>query len=106
MLRPPARKWLVSVNGGYEPRWRADGRELYYLSDDQRLMAVPVSPSSGSFGAPRPLFQTYVHVGVSSLRTHYVPSRDGSRFLIHHRNRDVAPTTITVVLNGMTALKR
>ena len=42
-LRPPARKWPISVNGGYEPRWRADGQELYYLANDQMLMAVPVS---------------------------------------------------------------
>jgi serine/threonine protein kinase len=105
-LRPPAGKWPISVNGGYEPRWRADGRELYYLSDDQTLMAVPVSPGAVPFGVPRPLFQTQVHGGVSSLRTHYVPNRDGSRFLIHRRSQDVAPTTLTVVLNGLTALKR
>ena len=105
-LRPPAHKWPISVNGGYEPRWRADGQELYYLADDQTVMAVPVSSGAVPFGVPRPLFQTQVHEGVSSLRTHYVPNRDGSRFLIHRRTRDVAPASITVVLNGMTALKR
>jgi Tol biopolymer transport system component len=101
-----ARQWPVSVNGGYEPRWRADGRELYYLGDDLTLMAVSVSPDDAvPFGTPRPLFQTQVHAGVSSLRTHYVPNRDGSRFLIYRRSHDVAPSTITVVLNAMTALK-
>ena len=105
-LQPPARKWPISVNGGYEPRWRSDGRELYYLADDRMLMAVPVSAGDVPFGVPRPLFQTQVHAGVSSIRVHYVPNRDGSRFLIHRRSQDVAPTTITVVLNGMTALKR
>jgi Tol biopolymer transport system component len=105
-LRPPAHKWPISVNGGHEPRWRADGRELYYLADDQTLMAVPVSSGTAPFGVPRPLFRTQIHVGVSSLRTHYVPNGDGSRFLIHRRSQDVFPTTITVVLNGMTALKR
>ena len=105
-LRPPARKWPISVNGGYEPRWRADGQELYYLADDQTLMAVPVSSGATPFGVPRPLFRTQVHAGVSSLRTHYVPNRDGSRFLIHRRTSDVAPASITIVLNGMTALKR
>jgi Tol biopolymer transport system component len=106
-LRPPVRQWPVSVSGGYEPRWRADGRELYYLGDDQTLMAVPVSPDSAEpFGTPRPLFPTQVHPGVSSLRTHYVANRDGTRFLIHRRSRDVAPTTITVVLNAIAALER
>jgi Tol biopolymer transport system component len=104
-LQPP-RKWpSISINGGYEPRWRADGQELYYLGDDQMLMAVPVSTGPVPFGKPRPLFQTQVHPGVSALRTHYIPNRDGSRFLIHRRSRDVAPDTITVVLNAMTALK-
>jgi len=104
-LRPPARKWTISVNGGYEPRWRADGRELYYLADDQTLMAVSVSTGEVRFGVPQPLFPAQVHAGVSSLRTHYVPNRDGSRFLIHRRS-NVAPTTITVVLNAMMALQR
>jgi eukaryotic-like serine/threonine-protein kinase len=53
------RKWPVSTNGGYEPRWRADGREIYYLSEDRKLMAVSVG-AGPSFGIPKPLFQTYV----------------------------------------------
>ena len=105
-LRPPARTWPISVNGGYEPRWRADGRELYYLTDDQKLMAVPVTSGAVPFGVPRPLFQTEVHPGVSSLRTHYVPNSDGSRFLINRRSPDSASNTITVVLNGMAGLKQ
>ena len=40
------RKWPVSTNGGYEPRWRADGGEIYYLSEDRNLMAVPVGAGS------------------------------------------------------------
>jgi hypothetical protein len=36
------RRWPVSTNGGYEPRWRADGREIYYLSEDKKLMAASV----------------------------------------------------------------
>ena len=47
-----------------------------------------------------------MHTGVSPLRTHYVSNRDGSRFLIQRRSQDLAPTPITVVLNGMTALRR
>jgi eukaryotic-like serine/threonine-protein kinase len=98
------RKWPISINGGYEPRWRADGREIYYLSEDRVLMAVPVSSDTSPFGVPRPLFQTQVHAGVTIVRTHYVPNRDGSRFLIHTRSSDLAPATITVVLNWQSAL--
>ena len=38
------RKWTVSTSGGSEPRWRADGREIYYLSEDRKLMAAAVGP--------------------------------------------------------------
>ena len=76
------RKWQVSTSGGYEPRWRADGREIYYLSEDRKLMAVEVRPGP-SFGIPRILFQTQVQGGVTSNRMHYVPARDGQRFLIN-----------------------
>jgi serine/threonine protein kinase/Tol biopolymer transport system component len=62
------RQWPVSTTGGYEPRWRADGREMYYLSLDQKLMAVGVGPGP-SFGAPTELFQARVAGGVSLNRT-------------------------------------
>jgi eukaryotic-like serine/threonine-protein kinase len=98
------RQWTVSTTGGYEPRWRADGREMYYLTMDQKLMAVGVGPGP-AFGAPTELFQARVAGGVSSLRTHYVPSRDGQRFLINTPTGDAAMVPITVVLNW-TALKK
>ena len=72
-LPPSDRRWPISTNGGYEPRWRADSREIYYLAEDRKLMAVPVSSGTAPFGVPRPLFQTEVHAGVNMLRTHYVP---------------------------------
>jgi len=98
-------QWTVSTMGGYEPRWRADGRELYYLSLDKRLMVVPVSPGR-SFGVPRQLFQTRIPGGISVYRTHYVPSRDGERFLINTQAGNPAPAPITVVLNWTAALKK
>ena len=99
------RQWTVSTTGGYEPRWRADGRELYYLSLDQKLMAVSVD-SGPSFGAPTELFPVRVAGGVSSQRTHYVPSRDGKRFLINTPTGDAAIVPITVVLNWTAATKK
>jgi eukaryotic-like serine/threonine-protein kinase len=98
------RRWPVSTNGGYEPRWRADGREIYYLSDDRKLMAVTVG-AGPTFGIPTPLFQTRVQPGVIALRTHYVPSRDGQRFLVNTVS-DTPASAITVVLNWTSLLKR
>ena len=99
------RKWPVSTNGGYEPQWRADGREIYYLSVDRKLMAVPIGPGP-SFGVPKPLFQTRVPAGVEPLRIHYVPARDGQRFLVNTQIGDPAPNPITVVLNWTAGLKK
>jgi Tol biopolymer transport system component len=99
------RKWTVSTNGGYEPRWRADGREIYYLSEDRKLMAVQVD-AGPQFEVPVPLFQTRVGAGVTPLRTHYVPSRDGKRFLVNTLSGDPSPTPITVVLNWTAGLKK
>jgi hypothetical protein len=99
------RRWPVSTNGGYEPRWRADGREIYYLSEDRKLMAVLVGDGP-SFGVPVALFQTRVPAGVSANRTHYVPSRDGKGFLVNTQSGDPSPPPITVVLNWTAALKK
>ena len=99
------RKWTVSTNGGYEPRWRADGREIYYLSEDRKLMAVTVGVGP-QFEVPVPLFQTRVAAGVNAFRTHYVPSSDGKRFLVNTLSGDSSPTPITVVLNWTAGLKK
>ena len=96
------RKWSVSTNGGYEPRWRADGGEIYYLSEDRKLMAVSVGPGP-SFGVPKPLFQTRAPAGVTANRTHYVPTRDGQRFLVNTQAGDPPPNPITVVVNWTAA---
>jgi serine/threonine protein kinase/Tol biopolymer transport system component len=90
------RKWPVSTSGGYEPRWRADGREIYYLSEDRKLMAVSVG-AGRSFGIPKPLFQTSVPAGVTANRMHYVPGRDGQRFLVNVAlDREASPITVVV----------
>jgi hypothetical protein len=92
------RKWSVSTTGGYEPRWRADGREIYYLSEDRKLMVVSVG-TGPSFDIPKPLFQTRVAEQVTAYRTHYAPNRDGTRFLVITQSSETPPTPITVVLN-------
>jgi hypothetical protein len=99
------RKWQVSTNGGYEPRWRRDGREIYYLSEDRKLMAVAVGPGP-SFDVPKALFQTRVAEDVIAQRTHYVPTRDGQRFLVNTQSDVAVPNPITVVLNWTAGLKK
>jgi Tol biopolymer transport system component len=98
-------KRTISPTGGYEPRWRGDGLEIYFLSEDRTLMAVPVE-AGPSFGRPRPLFKTDLPAGVSPFRTSYVPTRDGQRFLIKAQGGDPAPRPITVVLNWLAGVGR
>jgi Tol biopolymer transport system component/predicted Ser/Thr protein kinase len=104
-IPPSEKKWQVSTNGGYEPRWRADGREIYYLSEDRKLMAVAAAPGP-SFGLPKPLFQTRVPATVMANHTHYVPSRDGQRFLVNTESGDAAVPRINIILNWTAAINR
>jgi hypothetical protein len=81
------RKWTVSTNGGYEPRC-GDGREIYYLSEDRRLMAVPVGVGP-QFEAPVPLFQTGgrhapAHALCAFARWQTIPGEHAQRRAIAH----------------------
>jgi dipeptidyl aminopeptidase/acylaminoacyl peptidase len=77
----------VSTRGGINPRWRADGRELYYLASDGAIMAVEVEVVDGRFrpGAPRPLFATRIPFPTPTEdANHYFDvAPDGERFLLN-----------------------
>ena len=95
-------KWLVSSAGGDRPRWRRDGKELFYLAPDGKMMAVPVkSAATFELGLPVPLFETRT-VGFYP----YDVSPDG-RFLINTPiESEASSTPITVVLNWQGGLKK
>jgi serine/threonine protein kinase len=81
-----AGKWQVSAAGGNQPRWRKDGREIYYVAPDGKMMAAGVefSGDNAKVGAPVALFQTRI-VNVSHVYTQYDVTGDGQRFLINSR---------------------
>ncbi|HXT21687.1 MAG TPA: hypothetical protein VN923_13125, partial [Thermoanaerobaculia bacterium] len=85
-VQPLARggKWQVSTDGGTQPRWRRDGRELFFLAADQKVMAVPCGGASGAFeaGPPNALFQAHVGGSLAVGTDEFVPSPDGQRFLV------------------------
>jgi eukaryotic-like serine/threonine-protein kinase len=98
----------VSSAGGQEPRWRQDGKELFYLSADGKMMAVGVK-TGASFEADSPvaLFQTHRRQPVSAQDVFsYDVSGDGQRFLILTKvdEANVAPLAIT--LNWASELER
>ena len=78
---PGGERRLVSVDGGVQATWRADGRELYYLGLDGTLYAVDIAATSTlSVGPPRRLFRSTLPV-ISAVVEQYRPSGDGQRFL-------------------------
>jgi DNA-binding winged helix-turn-helix (wHTH) protein/Tol biopolymer transport system component len=96
------RKTRVSMYGGMFPRWRGDGRELFYLTTGKKLMAVDVRLGpTVDVAEPHMLFQTRI-TGVS--RNHYNVTRDGQRFLINSPSTDIAMSPITVVVNWTALL--
>ena len=76
-------KTQVSVNGGSRPRWSHDGKELFYLSQDGKMMAVEIKASATAFeiARPRELFQTRVASAPFAV-PNYDVTADGQRFLI------------------------
>ncbi len=94
-------KWLISKGGGTDPRWRGDGKELFYVASDGKLMSIDISAKPiFKAGAPRPLFQLppgFIGGDVTA---------DGRRFLIGVPVAQSSSVPFTVVLNWQTTLKK
>ncbi len=102
---PQGGKWQISTDNGQQPKWRGDGKELFYIADSQKFMAVEVntSPTSLGVGAPRFLFETSLFVGG---RNWYVVTADGQRFLVRVPAEEGGFSPLTVVMNWTAGLKR
>ena len=98
-------KWQISTNGGLEPVWRGDGKELHYV-DGNKVMAVEVNGDGESFraGTPTKLFEA--NLPLLSLRNCYVVSSDGKRFLVNTLMEQQHPANFTLLLNWPALLKR
>jgi Tol biopolymer transport system component len=115
-------RWQVSTAGGNFPRWRADGKEMFYFNSTNpggtaaKVMAVSVQSKGTTFEAatPHELFDSgyydLPHIGKTGNNYHtYAVSPDGQRFLIPRpaaNSADLAPSPITVVLNWTSMLKQ
>jgi serine/threonine protein kinase len=103
-------KWQASSAGGTQVRWRRDGRELYYVAPDARLMAVSVAASPDgktlNLGVPVPLFPTRLATGASVVpgRPQYAVAPDG-RFLMNTIVDNTSPSPITVIVNWTQLLE-
>jgi Tol biopolymer transport system component len=98
----------LSRQGGSLPQWTAGGKEIVYLSENKRLIAVPFN--NGVIGNPEPLFaiEKIIHTDriVMPTANAYVPTADGQRFLVADRaqNPDVPP--IKIVVNWWASVAR
>lgn len=106
-------KWQVSTGGGSQPRWRPDGKELFYVAPDNRLMAVSIGPASNTgvleTSAPVPLFPTRLasgaNIGGGGYSPQYAVATDG-RFLMNVAVDDGVTSPITVVQNWDAGLNK
>jgi eukaryotic-like serine/threonine-protein kinase len=100
----PGGKWQVSAAGGAYPVWKRDGKELFYLGLDNKLMAVPVS-ADGTFhaGSPVALFAAHPPAGFG---TSYDVSPDGLRFLVNTAPADQGSPPLEVVVNWTALLPK
>jgi Tol biopolymer transport system component len=103
---PTGAKWQVSSEGGGRPRWRGDGRELFYLARDLKIVAVEVkSAAAFEVGAGRALFQVE-GAGLGAGTSKYDVARDGQRFLVNAGFDRPAGDAILVMLNWTALLPR
>src|SRR5262249_14019423 len=104
---PRGAKWQISTSGGRFPKWRRDGKELFYVAHDEKLMSVAVqtgaSDSSFQAGPPHALFQPrFFNIPVYP----YTVSGDGRRFLVNTPIEGANSSPVTVVLNWAAGLKK
>jgi Tol biopolymer transport system component len=97
----PRGKWQVSTGGGEQPRWRSDGKELFYLSSDNKMTAVPVTTGTKfDSGTAVALFQANPREQVSLNDVFVYDVRpDGQEFLINTNVRQAETAPMSVVLN-------
>ncbi|MEO8056009.1 MAG: protein kinase, partial [Acidobacteriota bacterium] len=94
----PGGKWQISSTGGGEPKWRSDGRELYYRAPDQKIMAAEIHAGDAfTAGIARPVLQG--RFDMSRARNRYLPAADGKRFLTVSPLGRESMTPTTIVLN-------
>ena len=99
----------VSTNGGFQPQWRRDGQELFYMAPDKRLMAMDFRSRLTTFdtGPPRALFATRTKwIEIQGTARTYAVAPDGQHFLIASATEPSQFASITVVLNWIAALEK
>ena len=99
----PGGKWQISSDGGREPLWNRNGRELFFRNGN-KMMAAPIDTQHGfSAGTPKMLFQGQ-YVTLSNSTPNYDVTSDGQKFLM--LKSTIQPTQINVIVNWFEELKQ
>jgi serine/threonine protein kinase len=101
---PPAGKWQVSNGGGAFPLWRSDGKELFYVTIEGKVISAKIgSENPFQSDVPQQLFQTPIKPG---LGWPYAVTPDGGRFLINAPAEPNNPAPMTLVINWVASMKQ
>ena len=104
-------EWRISTAGGEQPRWRGDGKELFFVGADGKMNAVTVKAAAGprpSFeaGAPVPLFETHIGEGSGNVAFQYDVTADGKRFVVATNTAAAVTPPLTVVVNWTAGFRK
>jgi eukaryotic-like serine/threonine-protein kinase len=102
-------KWQVSTAGGREPRWRRDGKELFYLSGQGTIMAAAVKTGGSSIeaGPPSSLFQAHTGQKVSTQEVvSYDVTEDGKKFLVNTNVEEPSVAPLSIILNWASEMQK
>ncbi len=100
----PGGKWQVSTAGGGYPVWSRDGKELFYLTLDNRVASVRVSSSGASFSAGPPALLFALHPAAYPGPAPFDVSPDGKRFLVNSLPADQGSPPLEVIVNWPSLL--
>jgi len=101
-----ANRWQVSTASGLQPSWRQDGKEMFFVSNERKLMAVDVKTNAGfEAGVPHELFALHFD-NVPELYYVYTPGADGKRFLVANVADETTFSPIQIVSNWLELVRK
>jgi serine/threonine protein kinase/Tol biopolymer transport system component len=101
--------WRISTAGGQQPRWRGDGKELFFIGGDGKMMAADIKAMPGpkpvfDHGEAKPLFDAHIALATGTFAFQYDVTPDGKRFLVD--TGGATDSTFTVVVNWQAGIKK
>jgi Tol biopolymer transport system component len=101
-------KWQVSRGGGEEPRWRSDGKEMFYLAPGGTMMSVDAKTGAGfESGVPNALFPTHLRQPISAMDFFsYDVTGDGQRFLVNSKLDTSSSAPLSIILNWPSEMQK